>query len=271
MAESAARQLAPAAIRLLHVSAAADPSMLAFSLPGKPGWLLMLDKAVKILARLHTLQQVCLCSKEDDNISSKRCGLSRRELQQHKAELDSRPTAAPPTLSLLVQQPPQQLACLLSADSAHMQPAWRQSGDRELQLCLAGLQEFAAVQAAGSTDLARLYRCSQMLEAAATEYAAEGAHMLSNDRVADAIRRMGLLKLQVEQEEREVMQQLLQTAAARDIVINRSSQFSGSECVLATGEAKVAMITHQMHIRSAMHVETLRALSWCLWLLGVVD
>eukprot|EP00775_Hariotina_reticulata_P002438 gene2438-2741_t len=36
-----------AAVRLMYVRAAADPSSLTFSTPGKPGWLLVLQQSVK--------------------------------------------------------------------------------------------------------------------------------------------------------------------------------------------------------------------------------
>lgn len=254
--------------------------MLAFSLPGKPGWLLMLEKAVKVIARVHTLQQVCLCS----------LGPSSHKQQQGPTQYDGQhvhPSGncvaslghSNPSAPVCVQQPPRELANMLSAGAAGMQAAWQSAGDRELQLCLAGLQEYAQVVTGSSISLVQLYRCTQMLEAAASEYASEGALLLGADSVTDAIRRMGLLKLQVEQEEQQVMQKVWQVAINQPpmrcgcstesggLAIQPLAQVSGINKTNSNGTASV--LSQQALVRCSMHLEALRAFSWCLWLLGV--
>lgn len=56
-----APRLACYASRLLHIAAAADPAALAFSMPARPGWLLLVQQASKAVAQLHTLRQLCAC------------------------------------------------------------------------------------------------------------------------------------------------------------------------------------------------------------------
>lgn len=265
--------------------------MLAFALPGKPGWLIALEKSVKILARFHTLQQVCLCNHTHSGMQEQ--GVVCQDFQRSKGGHRAASTAADTeshssSECLYLQQPPSQLAGLLSTQSAVMHAAWHVAGDRELQLCLAGFHEFVHALSHRTITAAHLYRCAQSLEAAASEYASEGAQLLGSDSVTDAIRRMGLMKLQVEQEERQVMQKVLQLAVvhafsgdqlqpegANILTVNQQPVAGNTDNSQLRDEGKptasvVEGLPHQMLVRCAMHIELLRSMSWCLWLLGVL-
>lgn len=182
--------LAPVAVRLMLLGAAADPSQVTFSLPGKPGWVLLLQQAARVVARLHALQQVCSCS----------FGGQPEGGQQH-AELE-------------------QLE-VLSACSAAMEAAWPAVGSAELQLCLAGLQEVPKAVTSSKCSAAVLFKCLIMLEAAATEYTLEPGS--SDDAVIR--RKMGVLPANwCDQQEQLIMARLLQMGNARQDVAFPSHQ-----------------------------------------------
>jgi hypothetical protein len=138
-----ADQLSLAAVRLMYIRAAADPSSLTFSTPGKPGWLLVLQQSVKVLANLHTMQLLHGIAQDCHPVH---CDLSN--------------------LANDARSPP---AC---AGRAMLEMSWRAASAAELQMCLAGLLEFCdLLYGLRAMTVAALYACMTALEAAASEYA----------------------------------------------------------------------------------------------------
>lgn len=131
-----------AAVRLMYIRAAADPSSLTFSTPGKPGWLLVLQQSVKVLAHLHSMRMLAGivndCHFEHLNLSNS----------------------------------PQDTGSSDCLGSAALEMCWRAASGSELQMCLAGLLElYDLLQGSRAMSVAALYACVTALEAAAIEYA----------------------------------------------------------------------------------------------------
>jgi hypothetical protein len=217
------------------LGAAADPSSVTFSVPGKPGWLLLLQQAVKVLLRLQTLQRMCLCKPD-----------AMQQQQQMGAELGTAPHASE---QLQLMAPPPQLCRVLSACQAGMEAAWPTASAAELQLCLTGLQEFGRVVSSSKCSPATMFNCLIALEAAASEYAAVSAE----DGASDAITRSmgGRAAGSIGQMEHSSMARLLQADGG-----------------LHDG-ASQSLAVRQELVRCALHMEALRCMSWCCWLLGV--
>jgi hypothetical protein len=235
--QQSADSLAPAAVQLMFLGAAADPSSVSFSVPGKPGWVLLLQQATKVLLRLHTLQRLCMC-----------ITTTTQQQQQQQQEADDLKCTAPRLLrQLRLLQPPPELCQVLSACCAGMEAAWPAASAAELQLCLTGLQDFGRVISSSKCSPATVFNCLMALEAAASEYAAASAEDGASDATARSMvdRPVGI----VEQVEQSSLARLLQA----DGVASRHP------CLSMKREL----------VCGALQVEALRCLSWCLWLLGV--
>jgi hypothetical protein len=236
MSQQAAERLAPAAVQLMFLGAAADPSSVTFSVPGKPGWVLLLQQATKVLLRLHTLQRLCMCTSAT---------AQQQEQEQHDV-CTGTAQRVPQQLRLL--QPPPELLQVLSACHASMEAAWPAASAAELQLCLTGLQEFGRVVSSSKSSPATMVSCLMALEAAASEYAAASAEDGASDSITRSMGGRGAGS--VEHVEQSSMARLVQIDGAG------SSQNQG-------------LPTKRELVCGAMHVQALRCLSWCLWLLGI--
>lgn len=232
-----ADRLAPAAMQLMLLGAAADPSSVTFSVPGKPGWVLLLQQAAKVLLRLHTLQGMCMCMCRQDTMQQQQLG----------AHLGTPPQVSE-QLQLLA--PPPQLCHILSASATGMQAAWAAASPAELQLCLTGLQDFGRVVSSSKCSPATVFNCLIALEAAASEYAAASAE----DGTSDAVSRSmgGRTAGSLGQMEQSSMARVLQAAGPH-----------------GGHGASQGLAAKQELVRCALHMEALRCLSWCCWLLGL--
>lgn len=234
---SACEALATPTVRLLYACAGVQPSCTDISLPGKPGWRLLLAQAARTLARLHTLQCACLCDPATEHPP---------HLAQQPESVGGRTAAL-----LLLRRPPVPLSEALAAESQPMQAAWRgTSGAPELQLCLSGLQEFFGAAASSpleprSNRAGALVRAALGLEAAAAEYDAERGLFLG---------RYGA-SCPVESE-----------LGGRRCTLREQGERGACDASLALRGA--ARAPPGALVRAAVQLEALRCLSWLLWLLG---
>jgi hypothetical protein len=197
--------------------------------------LLLLQQAAKVLQRLHTLQRICMCNLDN---------LQQQHQLQQGVDLG---VAALLSEQLHLLPPPLELCQVVSACHAGMEAAWPTASAAELQLCLTGLQDFGRAVTSSKCSPATVFNCLVALEAAASEYAAASA----DDGVSDAVMRSmgGRAAGSMEQLEQSSIAMLLVHADGSD------------------GSSK-ALAMRQELVKLAMHVEALRCMSWCCWLLG---
>lgn len=227
-----AELLADLSVRLLWAAAMADPSSLSFS---QPGWMQPLRHATKAASRLDALIRACSMGADEQP--------RQQQLQQ------------PPSSQL--------------ADATGLGPC--PCGAACCYRC-AGINQQLSAAVLAPALLQRLNACAQNMVGACWSSAGAAELQLCLSGLHDTVQAIGATC-----DSGSSPLALYRCLVSLDAVAgeytaalggSRLSELVGVSARLGGGVSGTA--ASQSPVRLAMHVELLRAYTWCLWLLGVL-